>query len=161
MMDYGQLWSEKLTWTFSSGELKIKMWKKGKFIFFYLHTRISLWMSWDLSSITAEKNGGVPADLTWARKKSQCSDRWWWKTLSYLLTSTWIMHFPTKSDNTCMHSYLFLGWKKQCPYLLKFVEIVLDVEVTTDLIIKLRICRMVFTKPLADIHVKYKFLSLQ
>ena len=38
----------------------------------------------------------------------------------------------------------------QCPYLLKFVDIVLDVEVTTDLIINLRICRIVFTKPLVD-----------
>ena len=38
-----------------------------------------------------------------------------------------------------------------CPYLLKFVDIVLDVEVTTDLIIKLRIRRVVFTKPLVDI----------
>ena len=49
----------------------------------------------------------------------------------------------------------------QCPYLLKFVDIVLDVEVTTDLIIKLRIRRMVFTKPLVDIHVKYELLSLR
>ena len=46
--------------------------------------------------------------------------------------------------------------KSQCPYLLKFVDIVLNVEVTTDLIIKLRIRRMVFTKPLVDIHVKYE-----
>ena len=44
--------------------------------------------------------------------------------------------------------------KNQCPYLLKFVDIVLDVEVTTDLIIKLRIRRMVFTRPLVDIHVR-------
>ena len=51
--------------------------------------------------------------------------------------------------------------RKQCPYLLKFVDIVLDVEVTTDLIIKLRIRRMVFTKPLVDIHVKYQLLSLR
>ena len=43
----------------------------------------------------------------------------------------------------------------QCPYLLKFVDIVLGVEVTTDLIIKLRIRRMVFTKPLVDINVKF------
>ena len=40
-------------------------------------------------------------------------------------------------------------------------DIVLDVEVTTDLIIKLRIRRMVFTKPLVDIHVKYELLSLR
>ena len=51
--------------------------------------------------------------------------------------------------------------RDQCPYLLKFVDIVLDVEVTTDLIIKLRIRRMVFTKPLVDIHVKYQLLSLR
>ena len=51
--------------------------------------------------------------------------------------------------------------KNQCPYLLKFVDLVLDVEVTTDLIIKLRICRMVFTKPLVDIHVNYELLSLR
>ena len=37
--------------------------------------------------------------------------------------------------------------------------IVLDVEVTTDLIIKLRIRKMVFTKPLVDIHVKYELLK--
>ena len=49
----------------------------------------------------------------------------------------------------------------QCPYLLKFVDIVLDIVVTTDLIIKLRIRRMVFTKPLEDIHVKYELLSLR
>ena len=49
----------------------------------------------------------------------------------------------------------------QCPYLLKFVDIVLDVEVTTDPIIKLRIRTMVYTKPLVDIHVKYELLSLR
>ena len=69
MMDYGQLWSDKLTWTFSSGELKIKMWKKGKFIFFYLHTRISLWMSWDLSSITAEKIWGCTSRFDLSQEK--------------------------------------------------------------------------------------------
>ena len=47
------------------------------------------------------------------------------------------------------------GISDQCPYLLKFVDIVLDVGVTTDLIIKLRIRRMVFTKPLVDINVKF------
>ena len=57
--------------------------------------------------------------------------------------------------------FLFVVFLDQCPYLLKFVDIVLDVEDTTDLIIKLRIRRMVFTKPLLDIHVKYELLSLR
>ena len=55
----------------------------------------------------------------------------------------------------------FSSARPLCPYLLKFVDIVLDVEVMTDLIIKLRIRRMVFTKPLVDIHVKYELLSLR
>ena len=57
--------------------------------------------------------------------------------------------------------YLHITVTHLCPYLLKFVYIVLDVEVTTDLIIKLRIRRMVFTKPLVDVHVKYELLSLR
>ena len=48
-----------------------------------------------------------------------------------------------------------------CPYLLKFVDIVVDVEVTINLRTKLRICTMVFTKPLVDLDVKYQFLSLR
>ena len=51
---------------------------------------------------------------------------------------------------------IFTILNHQCPYLLKFVDIVLDVEVTTDLIIKLRIRRMVFTKPLVDITRKIR-----
>ena len=45
------------------------------------------------------------------------------------------------------------------PVFTKVRDIVLDVEVTTDQIIKLRIRRMVFTNPLVDIHVKYELLS--
>ena len=41
-----------------------------------------------------------------------------------------------------------------------FEDIVLGVEVTTDQIIKLRIRRRVFTKPLVDVHAKYELLSL-
>ena len=65
--------------------------------------------------------------------------------------------------NTVNVRVLHRMWKvgTQCPYLLKFVEIVLDVDVTTDLIIKLRIRRTVFTKPLVDIHVKYEVLNLR
>ena len=53
---------------------------------------------------------------------------------------------------------IFTILNHQCPYLLKFVDrpIVLDVEVMTDLIIKLRIRRMVFTKPLVDITRKIR-----
>ena len=57
--------------------------------------------------------------------------------------------------------YVIANFTALCPYLLKFVDIVLDVEVTTELIINLRIRRMVFTKPLVDIHVKYELLSLR
>ena len=39
--------------------------------------------------------------------------------------------------------------------LLKFVDLVVDVEVTMDLRMKLRIFKMIFTKPLADVDVKY------
>ena len=45
--------------------------------------------------------------------------------------------------------------------LLKFVDLVVDVEVTMDLRMKLRIFKMIFTKPLADVDVKYQFLSLR
>ena len=51
---------------------------------------------------------------------------------------------------------------EQGPYLLKLVDIVVDVEVTINLRKKLRICTMVFTKPIVDVDVNlYQFLSLR
>lgn len=47
------------------------------------------------------------------------------------------------------------------PYLLKFVDVDVDVEVTNDVRLKLRTRKMVFTKLLLDVDVGYEFLGVR
>ena len=80
---------------------------------------------------------------------------------SKLFLTKWacvVIRFACWTRPWLIHDQIF--HEVQCPYLLKFEDIVLGVEVTTDQIIKLRIRRRVFTKPLVDVHAKYELLSL-
>lgn len=51
--------------------------------------------------------------------------------------------------------------KDQYPYLLKFVDVDVNLEVTNDVRLKLRTREMVFTKLLLDVDVGYEFLEVR